>query len=287
MKKISLLSLFAAIALMFASCDKIADDQFVIYAGANGTWMDSHANIPAVQRAFVEKYTGVRCVNCPTADEVLHASAEKYGDNLVVVAIHAPNNFGKPLKKDQDLRTEKGSTWFNTFFSTSEPLPVALLMRNIDNKITPTQSFDDQIDQVLGTAPKVSMMVASVHDGNGYSADVDIRFEQNVSDELTLTVLLIEDKIYTHQERLGVGEIEDYEQNHCLRNIITDAWGIDVDADGKQGTQRSVRLNLGKLVVDNEGQLDLNPENCHIVAFIANKATKQILNAASCELINE
>ncbi|MBQ6069410.1 MAG: Omp28-related outer membrane protein [Bacteroidales bacterium] len=286
MKHSSILSLFAlSLLLSFASCDKIDEDKYVVFAGASGTWYDSEANISNVQRAFVEKYTGVRCVNCPNADVVLHAAAEKYGDQLVIAAVHVPNNFGKPLHGEQDLRTEKGSTWFNTFFSTSQNLPSALLNRakadeNSLDIIDPQVRFDDKIDAILATTPKIGIDISNAKDGDLYNAEVHVQFNQPINDPLTLTLLVVEDKLYTTQESMADGrinEIENYEQNHVLRDVLTDAWGIDIDADGNQGTKRMILLpfTLGQ---------SWNPANCHLIAFVSNKATREIINVAQCDL---
>ena len=285
MKRFSILSLLAATLLLFSACDKIAEDEFVVFAGASGTWYDSEATIPTVRRAFVEKYTGVRCVNCPNADVVLHDLGEKYGDQLIVAAVHVPNNFGRPLHGEQDLRTEKGSTWFNTFFSPSQNLPSALLNRikadgNSLDIIDPQARFDDKIDAVLAATPQVGMTLGCTKDGDVYNAEVHIQFNQTVSDALTLTLLVIEDKIYTTQESKtadGIIEIENYEQNHVLRDVVTDAWGIDVVADGNQGTKRMIVLPVSLAE-------EWNPANCHVIAFVSNKATREILNAAECDL---
>ena len=278
MKKISFL--FASLLFIFASCDKIDQDQYVVFSGASGTWYDSEMEIPATQRAFVEKYTGVRCPNCPKADEVLHATLEKYGEQLIVAAIHVPNNFSRPFSGQEDLRTEKGTIWYNAFFSQSQPIPVALLNRQRANGaldlITPTGSFDDKIDAILAHDASIGMLLQSSSSNGNYSADVHLRFEQAVSDPLTLTVLIVEDGIITSQI-YGSETIEEYSQSHVLRDVITDAWGIDVDADGQQGTQRMVRLSF---------QLpeQCNPANCQILAFVSNKDTREIFNAASCSL---
>ena len=109
----------------------------------------------------------MRCVNCPNADIVLHDLGEKYGDQLIISAIHVPNNFGKPLHGEQDLRNEKGSIWFNTFFSTSQNLPSALLNRAKADEssldiIDPQVRFDDKIDAILASDPKVRMTLACV-----------------------------------------------------------------------------------------------------------------------------
>ena len=97
---------------------------------------------------------------------------------------------------------------------------------------------------------------------------------------MTLTLLVVEDKILTTQQSKtpdGIIEIENYEQNHVLRDVVTDAWGIDVVADGQQGTKRMIVLPLSLA----ESQV---PDNCHVIAFVSNKATREIFNAAQCDL---
>lgn len=276
MKRISFI-LSSLLLLSLASCDKIDSDKYIVFAGANGTWYDSEMEIPSAQRAFIEKYTGVRCVNCPMADEAIHAAAGKYGDALVVAAIHAANNFGKPLGNDPDLRTEKGNIWFNEFIG-SLGLPAAMINRNYDDIFTPTSGLDDRIEAIIAQPSRINMLITSSVEESKYVAEVHLGFAQDVPEELSLTVLVIEDKIYTTQMKQGEGEIENYEQNHVLRDIITDAWGIDVDANGQQGTKRMVRLNF-------ELRSDCVPENCHLVAFVSDKATRKIINAAQCDLL--
>lgn len=276
MKRISFI-LSSLLLLSLASCDKIDSDKYIVFAGANGTWYDSEMEIPSAQRAFIEKYTGVRCVNCPMADEAIHAAAGKYGDALVVAAIHAANNFGKPLGNDPDLRTEKGNIWFNEFIG-SLGLPAAMINRNYDDIFTPTSGLDDRIEAIIAQPSRINMLITSSVEESKYIAEVHLGFAQDVPEELSLTVLVVEDKIYTTQMKQGEGEIENYEQNHVLRDIITDAWGIDVDANGQQGTKRMVRLNF-------ELRSDCVPENCHLVAFVSDKATRKIINAAQCDLL--
>ena len=56
---------------MLASCDKIAPEDYIVYSGATGEWVDGNGVSDKTQRAFIEKYTGVRCPNCPSADTPL------------------------------------------------------------------------------------------------------------------------------------------------------------------------------------------------------------------------
>ena len=56
MKKILLFVFSFSFLLCFVGCDKIEEDQYWVYAGANGTWYDTDEEVPTVQNAFVEKY---------------------------------------------------------------------------------------------------------------------------------------------------------------------------------------------------------------------------------------
>ena len=67
--------------------------------------------------------------------------------------------------------------------------------------------------------------------------------------------------------------LDNYEFKHVFRNTITDLWGIDVDADGKMGTCRYVVLNYTL-------PAEYVAENCHIVGFISNKETKEVIQCA-------
>lgn len=283
MKHIASLLLLAAGLMAFTSCDKIDEDEYLTFAGASGTWYESTADIPHVQRAFVEKYTGVRCVNCPKADEIIHAAAEKYGDSLVTVAVHARSNgFGRPLSGDPSLCTEVGDTWYD-YFGIS-PQPAAMINRarsgNAWDLFTPTSNFDDRINSVIRTTPPIAIMVQGTmaDEHNSIYANVHIEFLESFTEDLTLTVLVTEDKIYTHQSKAGEGEIENYEQNHVLRTTVTDLWGLPVEWDKTAGKKAMIRLLY--TLPEN-----FNLENCHVVAFVSYRDSRQIINSAEASIM--
>lgn len=278
MKKILLFVFSFSFLLCFVGCDKIEEDQYWVYAGANGTWYDTDEEVPTVQNAFVEKYTGVKCKNCPTADEVLHAALEKYGDRLTVLAVHA-GPFGVPYTGDEDLRTDDGHVWYEYFGISGQP--AALLMRGKSGSawdiFTPTSNFDDKIDAIINAEPTISIKAKAVPEENGvHAVDIYVAFEKDVADELTLTVLLMEDHLHTTQMIPSGEKVENYEQNHVLRAIITDPWGIDVTT-GAAGDKRTIRLPF-------EMNEKWNTDNCHVVAFVSEKESRKILNVTQTQL---
>lgn len=276
MKRIFSILALAAVAL-FSSCDKIDPNDYLIFGGASGTWYEGGEGVADhTQRAFLEKYTGIRCVNCPDADVTIHTAMEKYGEDLIVVGVHGSNYFGAPIN-GFDPRCEDGRTWLNELLGAEAALPSALLMRNISDKFSPIANFDARIDAVLAQSPAVAVAVSSTLEGNTASIMVNLEFLQDVSDDLSLTLFLMEDGVIGPQKHTA-GEYEEYEHNHILRDVITDIWGIDVPTGNTAGTKRFVQISYP---VENA---EWNTSNCKVVAFVGKKSDKSILNAAETRL---
>ena len=281
MKTTKILSIFFAGLLLFASCDKIeadANGNYIVFSGNTGTWYDSDIELPATQRAIVEKYTGVRCTNCPDADVVINTALGKYGETLLAIGVHS-GRFGEPLNGEQDLRTEEGTAWFEFFGITAQPS--AIVNRTHSGSswdlFTPTAGFDDRIDAIVNRSAQVAVQVLSRHNAsNNYTADIYLDYKDDLTVPQTLTLLVIEDSIFTTQRGQGE-EFDNYAQNHVLRQVVTNEWGMDIDASGTKGTRRFVSLSF-------DLREDCLPEHCHLVAFVSNKETRLIINAAECEL---
>ena len=282
MKRIKYLSLFAAALFCFASCDKIEEDNFVTFLGATFRWESSDVEVSNTQRAFLEKYTGVRCKNCPSADNTIHAAMVKYGDRLSVASVHCTSLANPLSQEDPDLRTDKGSTWAAFFCGANPALPTGLINRSKLGSnwalFNPSAGFDDKVDSVLNSPASIGLDMVSGKSAMGtqYDVDVFIQFFQTVSEPLTLTLLLIEDDIHTSQLD-GSSKIDDYQQNHVLREIITDEWGSPLNADGSAGSKckGNVKFDLREGCV---------PEKCSLVAFISYKDSREIINCVQCNL---
>ncbi|MCE3259577.1 MAG: outer membrane protein Omp28, partial [Bacteroidetes bacterium] len=67
----------ALAALLFTSCDKVS------YAKQSS---EVKAN---TRKVLIEDYTGHQCGNCPNAAVVAESLHEKYGDKVVIIAVHA------------------------------------------------------------------------------------------------------------------------------------------------------------------------------------------------------
>lgn len=277
MKKI-LLSIIALIALGLTACDKIDSDEYIVYAGAVGTWYDDTETIPATQRVLVEKYTGCRCINCPTADEVIHTAQQRYGEQLVALSIH-PNgsNYTIPFTGESDLRTEVGKIWNDAFGFNA--YPQALLNRN-GEVLVPTTNFDNHIDALLARIPQVAVAVeCEPGPGDSLHIIVHVTLLTALDAELNLTLAISEDGIITSQKMPNGSTQTDYVQNHVLRSVITDTWGAPIDKGTDGNSSRVAHFHY-------KPDVSWNLSNCHIVAFVSlrDDANHSILNVAECTI---
>ena len=276
--------IIACVVFLFTSCDKIEEDNYIVYAGAAGKWYNGSGVADKSQRAIIEKYTGVRCVNCPTADEAINAATAQYGDRLIAVAIHDSSNFTKPIGETPRLSTPDGETLSQYFgIRAAGQYPAAIVSRTVISSgwdiFTPTEGINSRVENVINNPASIAIAVDSaVTNNDTVNITVNIEFVQSVSEALTLTLMLIEDNLVVTQRLHDGSDDENYVHNHVLRDVITDVWGTDIDCTGAAGEKRVAMFSY---IPENK---DWNLNNCHIVAFVSDKASKRIINVADCHI---
>ncbi len=282
MKKIFLA--LAALSILAIACDKIESDQYLIYSGAAGEWIDGNGVNDHSQRAIIEKYTGVRCVNCPTADDAINTALSQYGDKLIAVAIHDSNlAFTRPIGDSPDLRTPDGDTWSKYFgvFSAGQ-YPTGIINRTLNGSawdlFTPTSGINNRVDNIIGQDATVALQVDASISNSTVSINVNIELLQDITTPMTVTLFIMEDGIVATQRQPDGSEDENYIHNHVLRDVITDVWGADVDCTGTTGEKRAALFSYS------ETKSEWNLDNCHIVAMLSDKTTREIINVAECHL---
>lgn len=289
MKKLSSLLLFVfAFVLVFISCDKIEESNYVVYSGASGEWFDGDGVADHTQRAIIEKYTGVRCMNCPTAEDAINNAVAQYNGKLLAVAIHDSSTaFTRPYNGSPDLRTATGNAWSNYFgvFAAAQ-YPMAIVNRTQVSGswdlFNPISGINSHVDPIVNSPATIAIQVEAGTQASSpatINTTVNIEFLEAVGDALNLTLFIIEDGINATQLMPDGSRNEDYIHNHVFRQVITDLWGAQVDCTGAKGEKRMAQFTA-------EADLNLITDltKCHIIAMISNRETRQILNVAECEI---
>lgn len=273
MKKI-ILGVMALMGLMsLASCDKIAEEDYTVYDGANIFWMTSTETIAPIQRVYVEKYTGPMCNNCPKADQTLSSI---HNDRVVMVSINHRTGQGQPFPGDPDMRTDGGTLW-DQYFNINA-IPAAYINRDIRTQYLGEMSnIVSDIDQALGQAPTIALDLSAVEASGSITIAPELQFVESYPNPITITIALIEDSL-VYKQLLPNGDIDsNYAHNHMLRKVITGFWGREVAAKGEKD-----ECLTGSLTYTPSGDIKL--ENSHIVAFVSDKASRKVLNCASCKI---
>lgn len=273
MKKIFLgiIGLMGMMGLMTA-CDKIDSNEYTVYDGAVVNWTAGSGIANPVQRVYVEKYTGPKCSNCPMADQTL---ATIHNDRVVMVSINHPTGQGVPFPGEPDMRTDGGTAW-DQYFGINA-IPAAYINRDRTTQyLGEMGNIVSALNTALGQEPTVALEVSAVH-GAKVDITVDLQFLRSYSNPVTLTAAIVEDSLVYKQLLPDNSVDENYAHNHMLRKVITGFWGRDVEADAVAGTQTSGTLTFA--LPDN-----CQKANCHIVAFLSRKASRRVINSASCTL---
>ena len=280
-KKYLIPALFVAVALLYASCDKVeadANGYYIYYSGAIGDWVDGPAIADHSPHVLLEKYTGVRCLNCPDGDAVIHAAMNTYGSALIPISIHDSSSFTRPYGSDQRLSTPVGNTWSRYFGISSYPTAICNRTEMGGTlQFNPAAGVSAAVEAALSQPVMMALAASMERDGNHYAVTVSLEYLQDYPNPLTVTLLLLEDSVRATQlQPDGRTKATAYLHCHLLREAITNPWGADVDADGHKGTKRQARFthtSTNPLV---------NHSHCYIVAFVSDKNTRQILAATEC-----
>lgn len=273
MKKI-FLGIIGLMALMglTTACDKIEEGEYTVYDGAVVSWTAGSPIANPVQRAYVEKYTGPRCSNCPTADATLAAI---HNENVVVVSINHPTGQGMPFPGEPDMRTDGGTAW-DQYFGINA-IPAAYINRDRTTQyLGEMGNIVSALNTALGQEPTVALEVSAVH-GAKVDITVDLQFLRSYSNPVTLTAAIVEDSLVYKQLLPDNSVDETYAHNHMLRKVITGFWGRDIEANGTEGEALHGTLSFAPAE-------DINLANSHIVVFVSDKNSRRVLNCASCKI---
>ena len=273
MKKI-LIGIMGMMGLMgMMGCDKIEpgeDGRYTVFAGSVATWTDGTPIANPVQRAYVEKYTGPLCNNCPAADRTLDAAHERFGDTLVLVSVNSKTDaFGAPGPDSTDMRTEDGAIW-ETYWQINS-FPTAFINRCGSVYTSSMADIGAGIRAAIDESPVVAVE-GSTSGTSEISVNVNLQFIQAYTKPVTLTLVLTQDSLRYFQLD-GTQPVTDYVHNHMLRDVITDVWGADIECTGAVGECRKATFRF---------TLPDGMEHWHVVALVCDKESRRVLNSVQC-----
>lgn len=245
---------------MFVACDNVGEDDRYIEIGA----------VEVARNVLLEEFTGQLCTNCPDAHRVIEMLEAQYGEQLIVVSIHAgEGQFGIPYP--YGLMQKEGDEYAKYWGIYSYPAGVV-------DRIGPVLDYGDFATAVrneIGKETPVELVLkADVNDaGNKINVLTTLVSPTAVSGSLQLWV--VESGIVAYQVDHGVDRM-DYVHNNVFRACVNGQWGqsVPLGANDLKYVENSV-------TIDPEWNLD----NVRIVGFYYNAGG--VLQVERCALNEE
>ncbi len=294
---IAFLSLIAS--MLTIGCDKMSEP-FITAAPVVDTSACPVPDFPALsvhkKRILLEDYTGHTCPNCPTAGKTARDLKEQYPDQVVLMAVHAgwfartyPES-GVAQIFNYDFRTPAGTEWDAYFGNGNAGNPNGLVNRlKVNNKfvIRPSE-WNGVIAEALTQNPLIDLQVVVDYDPDTASNKLCVHtktyFLQPVDRNLKLEAVIIEDSIIAAQKNndaaIGpVGDILDFVHMHVMRDALNGTWGTTIASVGTLNPETVIKT-IQSVLPDN-----FVAKNCHIVVFVSDADTKEVLQAAEAKVI--
>ena len=259
-----------AAVMLLAGCDKIDPTERLIVSGGNEEqWADGAV-------AYIEKYTGPLCGNCPKADRTIENLHHTYGDRMIVVSVTSvTNSQGNPYGTEPSMQVEATRVWEESLGPLA--LPVAYINRDGKAYTSSMNDLGGGIEEVLMTAPKVKVSVSASIEGSNVDINTDVELKDNYADDMTLTLLITEDSL-KYMQYDSPDWVPDYAHNHMLRAVVTDSWGKSLSIGTTAGSKKHDNTSYAL------GSLTITPANSHVVALVCDASTHRVLGCAQCNI---
>lgn len=295
--------LLLVVSLLFISCDKIDNpypkgvDTELNKALYPGNWNDypwpTFSEGFSVNRNIVlEDYTGHKCVFCPGAATIANDIEAADSNRVFVVSVHtSPGGVGPFQEADgeymENFSNATAVAYGQTFQSGYgfDANPAGAISRVKFSGLM-FQNAGDWSNLVAQVKSENNLKVGLVAKANYFDATkglfvhalIDPKNE-NV-DDLKIVTQFIENK-FIGKQKLPAGQHDDaYVFHNILRGTLD-------DAPFGQTVSTKTANSEGYFQFDYSYQIPTNfsPDNCHVVVYVMNKNTYEILQAVKIELV--
>ena len=258
--------------VLVPSCD-IVEEPYLVPVGGN----DTNTVGENVRKVLLEDYTGQKCPNCPEAAEIAHGLQETYGEQVVIIAVHAGFYSVPDASGDftADYRTSEGGELNAYFAFPAYPMGMVNRTSFSGSTILLKDSWEGAVSDQLELAAEAQITITNTYNAGTRKLDctLETEFLHDLQGTYNICAFIIESGIVSPQQTEG-GVVTDYVHNHMLRASMNGTWGDPAGSDGSA---------VGGAVVTNNYSFTLpaewNAANCAVVAFVYNATTLEVVQA--------
>jgi len=262
--------------VLVPSCD-IVEEPYLVPAGSSGPGPGE-----AVRKVLLEDYTGHKCPNCPEAAELANSLEHIYHEQLILLTVHAGFYSTPDASGDftADLRTTEGTETHDYFGIFAYPAGMVNRTEYKGNKVLFLSFWEEAVEAIVNEpAQAMITLSASYNEGTrSLSCKAETNFLESLPGTYNICVFIAESGIILPQkDEQGIDL--DYEHNHVLRASMNGTWGEPVGDNG-QATVGILQENEYNYVLPSAWVA----ENCAIVAFVYDEATREVVQAEMLDL---
>lgn len=243
MKKIYKIFSMAFIAMAFTACDPVDEDERYIKAD----------ELEVDRKVLVEEFTGQFCPNCPLGHEALDGIKKMYGENAVIVSIHAGDlAFDDPT---YGLKTPDGDKYAAMWGIQAYPSAV---VNRTSGVLSDRSQWQGGVMKALTTASTVKINVeATIADG-----------KINIKSDLLSAISPVSGKYQLWITEDNVSALQQNESEYILEYVHNHVYRASVNGIGGE----DVQLNADSKTVEHSIAIakNWNAENLNVVAFVYN-----------------
>ncbi|MBT8196820.1 MAG: Omp28 family outer membrane lipoprotein [Bacteroidia bacterium] len=255
-------------AFIMQSCDQIDGN----FGDGNGT---TPPDTGLVRKVLIEDYTGHTCGNCPRAALALDPLKALYGDDLIILSVHA-GFFALPQLPDYpaDFQTQVGDDIDQFFGVSAAGNPNGMVNRKEvnGNPILAYTSWGSEIANNITLAPDAKIEMTSTYDSGTREIDLSVitEFVNSASGTYKMSAYLVEDNVISDQKNYDVTpeHVINYNHRHMLRGSFNGSWGDAVNSTVNTPQQFDYNLTLST---------DFDENNISIISFIYEDGSKEII----------
>ena len=276
---------FATLALAFFVFASFSACDFITGPKKDYTQLQNNSD----RVILMEEFTGHFCGNCPRAHEKSALLKTLYPDNYVSIAVHAggfARLYGPPFNDSTSYFVIPMGAALEDYYDADQAgFPKGMINLKTFNAKT-LHNFADwgtYIGQELLLPPAMGIEITSAFNTGTRVADIEVGVEyfQAGTSFDNLTVVITEDSIIAPQEDYSQNPqaIEEYNHMDLLRLSVTSGtWGEQLKPSA---------INVGEQFIRNFSvtiPANINPDHCHVIAYINHATTKEVYQAAEEKL---
>jgi hypothetical protein len=253
---------------------------------------------PAVeQRVMLEDFTGQFCGNCPRAGAVAAQLKQQHGERLVVMEEHVTDYFAAPkayAPYQVDYRVMPFSTELENAFGLAA-LPKGAVNRlprpNSTSLVLEFADWGTAVQEGLNRPAQEELRITPRYNAATHTVQLKVltRYLRAQTGAFRLGVFLTEDNVVGGQKDYdrptGQQDITNYVHRHVLRAALTGTFGTLQASNPATGRVFNNYLGFTLPLNATTQQPMWNTANLSVVAYLANDATKEIVQVAEAHLL--